>query len=47
MRKTISVPKKEVEEAIEKEKKKPWGKFVEKGHLQLTIYSNVNGKQES
>lgn len=31
MRKIITVPKKEVEDAIEKEKKKPRGKFVEKG----------------
>jgi hypothetical protein len=31
MRKIISVPKKEVEDAIEKEKKKPRGKFVKKG----------------
>jgi len=31
MRKIITVPKKEVEEAIVKEKKKPRGKLSEKG----------------
>ena len=31
MRKIITVPKKEVEDAITAEKKKPRGKFVKKG----------------